>query len=293
MDLLLQLLLNALVNASIFSLLAVGFGIVYRSMRFFYIAYGGIYVFASYSMIALQYYLHLPAQFFIPLSVLAAVSTSLLMERVIYLPLDRRGATPAVLFVVSLGAYVFIINGIALVFGSDIKVLSKELGPSFALGSLTITRMQVLQLLVGVVLLFAFWALIRKNNYMKGIWAMGETPELVRVLGLPFELMRMAVYLISSAFAAVASILVAFDTGMDPYVGMRAVLTAAVAVLVGGVNVFWGWIGGAILLAVLQSMAVWQFPAKWSDLITFGILVCTLIFRPQGLFSPRKRREES
>ena len=46
------------------------------------------------------------------------------------------------------------------------------------------------------------------------------------------------------------------------------------------------------MLAVLQSIAVWQFSASWNDLITFGILIVTLLFRPQGLFSPKKRREE-
>ncbi|MBW2647453.1 MAG: hypothetical protein JRE23_15015 [Deltaproteobacteria bacterium] len=127
---------------------------------------------------------------------------------------------------------------------------------------------------------------------MKGIWAMGETPDLVMVLGLPYKLMRMLIFALSSVFAGIASLLVALDVGIDPHVGMHALLTGAVAVLVGGVDVYRGWIGGAVLLAVLQSIAVWQFSARWNDLITFGILIVTLLFRPQGLFSPKKRREE-
>ncbi|MEA1934014.1 MAG: hypothetical protein U9N60_06250 [Thermodesulfobacteriota bacterium] len=153
--------------------------------------------------------------------------------------------------------------------------------------------MQLVQFSSGWFLVIIFWLFIRKNRLAKGIWAMGETPTLVIVLGLPYNLMQTAVFVISAIFAGTASLLIqALDIGIDPHVGMHALLTGAVAVLVGGVEVYWGWIGGATLLAVLQSISVWQFSARWSDLITFSVLILTLLFRPHGLFAPRKRREE-
>ena len=48
-----------------------------------------------------------------------------------------------------------------------------------------------------------------------------------------------------------------------------------------------------MLLSVLQSLAVWQFSARWTDLVTFGVLIFVLLFRPQGLFGVSKRLEES
>ncbi len=292
MTLLLQLLINALVNASIYSLLAVGFGLVYRSMRFFHIAFGAVYIIASYAVVAGLDISGFPLFFAIVAGVLVGGLSGVVMDKTVYLPLERTGATPTILFIASLGIYILIVNLIALFFGNEVRILSRGIEPSISIGSLIITRMQVVQFLVGWIIIILFWFIIRKNTFMKGIWALGETPTLVSVLGLPYGLMRTVVFALSSAFAGMASLLVALDVGIDPHVGMQALLTGAVAVIVGGVDVYWGWIGGALILAIVQSLAVWQFSSRWNDLITFAILIAVLLFRPQGLFSPRKRREE-
>jgi branched-chain amino acid transport system permease protein len=289
MNLLLQLLLNAIVNAAIYGLLAVGFGIVYRSMRFFHIAYGAIYIIASYTVVAAS---GLPPALSIPVGIAIGAIAGVLMDKAIYHPLERLGATPGVLFIASLGIYIFFVNLIALSFGSEAKIISKGIEPSFSIGSLVATRMQAVQFFFGWTLIIAFWLIIRKNTLMKGLWAMGETPTLVMVLGLPYRFMRMMVFALSSVFVGIASLLTALDVGIEPHVGMHALLTGAVAMIIGGVDVFWGWIGGAVILAILQSLVVWQFSARWNDLITFSLLIAVLLFRPQGLLSPRKRREE-
>ena len=292
MSLLLQLLLNALVNAAIYSLLAVGFGLVYRSMRFFHIAFGAVYVVATYAVVGATALAGLPQFAGIFLGLIIASTTGLVMDRAVYYPLEKAGATPGVLFIASLGIYILFVNLIALLFGNEVKILSKGIEPSFSMGSLVFTRMQLVQFATGWLMVILFWAGIRRNTLIKGIWAMGEVSVLVRVMGLPYKFMRTVVFVVSSLFAGFASILTALDVGIDPHVGMHALLTGAVAVIVGGVDVFWGWIGGALILAVLQSIAVWQFSARWNDLITFGILIATLLLRPQGLFSPKKRKEE-
>lgn len=292
MSLLLQLLLNAIVNASIYALLAIGFGIVYRSMRFFHIAFGAVYVIAFYASFACISMLELSIYISIVGGVISGAFAGVVMDKAVYLPLVRREASSEILFISSLGLYILIVNLTALLFGNEVKIISKGISPSFAFGSLVITKMQAIQFVTGWIAVILFWFFIRKNTFMKGIWAMGENPNLVISLGLPYELMRSVVFAFSSVFAGIAAVLVGLDVGQDPNVGMQALLIAAVVVIVGGVDTFWGWIGGALMLAVLQSLSVWQFSARWNDLITFGILILTLLFRPQGLFSPKKRKEE-
>ena len=291
MSLLSQLLLNALVNAAIFSLLAIGFGLVYRSLRFFHIAFGAVYIISPYIVAALNI-AGIPPFLSIITGIIIGSMIGVIMDRSVYLPLERAGATPSVLFIASLGLYILIVNFTAAVFGNEVKILSKGLEPSFSIGGLVISRIQITQFLTGWILVIVFWLIIRRSTLMKGVWSLGETPELIVVLGLPYEFMRTIVFVLSSAFAGIASILVDMDVGIDPHAGMHALFTGAVAVLVGGLDIYWGWIGGGVLLALLQSLGIWQFSARWNDLIIFGILIITLLFRPQGLFSPRKRREE-
>jgi branched-chain amino acid transport system permease protein len=289
MALLIQLLLNAIVKAAIFSLMAVGFGLVYRSLRFFHIAFGAVYVASAYGMVA-GMVLGLPIGFAV--GVLTGIILGVSMDRGVYLPLETAGASKSVLFVASLGVYIVLVNTIPLIFGNEMKVLYTGSEPSFGVGSLILTRIQIIQLFTGGGSVVAFWLLVRKSTFFKAIWAMGEAPELVLVLGLPRNQLRLVLFGASSFFGSLAALLTAMEVGIDPHVGMQALLVGAVAVLVGGVDVFWGWIGGAVILALLQSLAVWQFSSRWGTLITFTMLIITLLARPQGLFSPAKRREE-
>jgi branched-chain amino acid transport system permease protein len=74
---------------------------------------------------------------------------------------------------------------------------------------------------------------------------------------------------------------------------MSYLLIATVAVLVGGLNSYMGWVCGAMTLAILQSLVVWKFSARWMDLVTFALLVVILLFRPQGLLARLQRVEET
>lgn len=292
MTLLAQLLLNALCNAATYSLLAIGFGLFYRSLRFFNIGFGAVYVVTSYAVITASQALGLPLFVSIPSGLIFAGLVSVLMDKLIFHPLDKHGSSSGVLLVASLGIYIAIINLIALIFGNEIKILSKGMEPSYSLGSLIITRIQIIQILVGWLTTILFWLAIRKNTLIKAIWAMGKVPELIRALGLPYNQMRAIVFFLSALFAGLASIATSFDVGFDPHVGMGALLTGAVAVIVGGVDIYWGWICGASLIAFLQAIGVWLFSAKWNELITFALLIITLLFRPHGIFSQKRRAEE-
>ncbi len=89
-----------------------------------------------------------------------------------------------------------------------------------------------------------------------------------------------------------AAVLVGLDVGIDPHVGMNAVVIAAVALIVGGVGIFEGAAFGALLVGCLQSIAVWQMSARWQDMVTFLVLIIFLLFRPQGILGRRGRMEE-
>ena len=86
--------------------------------------------------------------------------------------------------------------------------------------------------------------------------------------------------------------LTALDIGMDPHVGMPALLTSAVAVIIGGIDSYWGWVLGALMIAELQSLVVWKVSSQWTPLLTFALLIIMLLTRPQGILGTKKRLEE-
>ena len=134
---------------------------------------------------------------------------------------------------------------------------------------------------------------MQRSRWGKVIRAVRDDATLASVLGINLPGVRLSVFAVGSALAGLAAILSALDVGVDPYVGMPALLTAAVALIVGGVGTFEGPVLGAFLLGLLQSLVVWKISARWTDAITFAVLILFLLFRPAGLVGRRRRLEEA
>ena len=292
MNLFLQLLGNGIVQGAMALCLAAGFGFVYRSLRIFHIAMGGQFVFSCYAF----YFFAVRLNWNILAAGAAAVALSAafgaLIELAVYRPFFNKNSSSGVTMIASLGIMIIVENLISLCFGNEVKTISNQLEPSVVLGDLRFTRIQLIQFFGGVAIFLGAGLLTRGVRCFKAIWAMGEQPELIPVLGLPQTLLRLTVMTLSGVMIAVPAVLISYDIGMDPHVGMHYLLLASVAVFFGGADRYLAWGVGAMTLAVLQSLAVWKFSARWTDLVTFGALVAILLFRPQGLFGTRKRLEE-
>lgn len=293
MSLFLQLLGNGLVQGAVAILYAAGFGFVYRSLRVFHIAMGAEFVFSAYAFYALLALAKLPLVAAILGTLVISGAFAALIEYAVYRPFARKGCSSGVMMIASLGVMIVVENLIALVFGNEVKTVSAELEPSVVFAGLRFTRIQLLQLSAGLGLFFAVGLFIKFGKWSKAIWALGDQPELVPVLGLPVGRIRLLMMILSGSLTAAAAMLLTWDIGMDPHIGMHYLLLGSVAVFFGGVDRYWAWGAGAMMLSALQSVAVWRFSAQWTDLVTFGVLVFVLLFRPQGLFGLRKRLEES
>ena len=289
MTLFAQLLVNGLITGAIYSLLAVSFGIVYRSTRVFHIALGAVYTASAYGMYVGKN-AGLAIGVFTGLGV--AITLSLSIEWCIYRPFLKRRSSPGALLIASLGAYILIENLIALLFGNEVKIIHTGIEPSISIGSLILTRIQIIQFFIGILFLIGSIAAFKKSKFLKAAWAMGDELPLLEVLGLPVFRLREMIFCFSAILCATASMLVAYDVGVDPHVGLSAVLLGAVAVLVGGMDSLLGWIFAAFLLAELQSLAIWKFSAHWNDAISFALLILVLLFKPVGLFAKEARIEE-
>lgn len=182
---------------------------------------------------------------------------------------------------------------IAILFGNEIKTISRGIARAYRLGPVILTEIQLLQFVVGCLVVAGIWAATRRIQVFRALWAMGDEPELVAVLGMPLLRLRSLVLGLSSVCVATSACLISMDVGMDPHMGMSYLLIAAVAVIAGGVDSYRGWIVGGVVLALLRSLAVWSFSTRWVDLVTFAFLIAILLLRPQGLLGTRRRLEES
>ena len=118
----LQFIINGLITGILYSLLAIGFALVYNTTKIFHIAAAGLYVFAAYMFWFFSVQADLPIIVASIVAIVLSMLLSLLAEIIVYRPLHKKNASLNVAMIASIGIMIAIINTIAMLFGNETKV---------------------------------------------------------------------------------------------------------------------------------------------------------------------------
>lgn len=284
-----QFIINGLITGVLYSLLAIGFALVYNTTRVFHIAAAGIYVFAAYMFWLFSASFGLPLLLAAGIAVVLTMGLSLATEVTVYRPLKNRKASLNVAMIASIGLMTVIVNLEAMLFGNETKVVTNAILPTFTFGDLIVTTPQMYQAVIGIVIIAAFLIVLSSTNWGKRLRALSVDETLFATLGYNPAATRTAVFLASGAFIAAASCLTVYDVGMDPNMGMNVLISAVVAMIIGGVGRFSTCLLGGLTLGVLQAVTVYFFSSNWQNAVTFLVLLIFLFLRPQGIAGYKQR----
>ncbi|NCS89717.1 MAG: hypothetical protein AUK34_00610 [Ignavibacteria bacterium CG2_30_36_16] len=286
---LLQFIINGIIIGSVYSLVSLGFTLVYNTTRIFHIAYAVLYMFCPYMILTFYSNLGYPLLLAFTMAIIITVVLSLIMEIVIYKPLSKKDSSHNIIMISSIGIMIVVINVIAMCYGNETKILNPDISKTLSFSNVIITYTQLIQFTISVALLGSFLIFLKFSKFGIRTRAMRDDDVLCSVLGIDIYKMRIILFALSAFFASVGGGLVAYDVGMDPYVGMPILLNAVVALIIGGIGRFEAPIVGGFIIGILQSLSVWAFSARWQDAVTFTLLILFLLFRPQGLLGEKSR----
>lgn len=284
-----QFIVNGFITGILYSLLAIGFALVYNTTKLFHIAAAALYVFAAFMFYLFAVPLGLPVFVAAMVAILLTMGLSLLTDVSVYRPLQKRKASNNVAMIASIGMMTVIVNLLAMFFGNETKVIDNTIHKTFAMGNIIITTPQMWQLVAGASVIVAFLLFIGMTSWGVRFRALSADSVLYETLGYDTSKTRTMVFLMSGAFIAIASCLTVYDIGMDPHMGMNVLINAMVAMIIGGVGRFGTCVLGGITLGVLQALTVYQFSSNWQNAVTFVLLLILLFLRPQGIAGYKQR----
>lgn len=274
----------------IYGVVSLGFALVYNTTRIFHIAYAAIYMVAPYFLMFLHKSIGMPLLFSIILALAGTVVIGMATELLVYAPLVRRNSSSNVIMVSSIGVMIVIINMVALLAGNETNVINTDISKSFSFGQVLITYTQLMQFVFSLLLFITFFTFLKFSRFGIQTRAYRDDDTLSAVLGLNTLRLKRILFLLSSLFAGIGSCLIAWDVGVDPYVGMPILLNAMVALIIGGIGRFEAPVLGGVLIGVLQALVVYFTSARWQDAVTFTLLIIFLLFRPHGILGEKMRR---
>lgn len=288
-----QLLMNILISFSICSLVALSTITIYYPTKFFHIAHAVTLTFAAYLTFLFSMQLNFSIALSILLAIICAIAIGMLSEIALYKPLRKRNASPMILMIASLGLYIVLQNLISILWGDGTKSIRTgeiKVGHEF-LGAY-ITDIQIITIAVCIALFAACVFFMKYNRIGRNIRAVASNPELSNIVGIHSDRVILWAFGIGSALAAVAGILIAFDTDMRPTMGFNWLLYGVVAMIIGGVGSNWGLLGGALLLATSQHLAAYYIGSQWMSAVAYIILILFLIAKPLGFSGKRLKKIE-
>jgi branched-chain amino acid transport system permease protein len=298
---LVQLLINGMIAGAVYAIVALGFSLIYRSTKIFHIAHAAVYTSAAYFLYLFYNQIHMGLLFSIFLSMICAGLIGILMETLVYHPLHKNEASSTVMLVSSIGIMTIVINTIAIIWGNEtkriisglsqtIKIKNPLAGTESPFKEIIVTFTQLYQIIISILAIIIVMVFLHYTKAGKKIKAICGNDRLVEIFGVSLTRYRILIFFIGSLMAGLGSILLAVDFGIDPHGGMAALLISAVAVIVGGVEYFWGAVLGGFMIGLTKALVVWKMSAKWENMIVFILLIVFLLFRPEGILSQKKRK---
>ena len=288
---LVQIILNTLASAGLIALVAVGFSVIYSTVRFFHFAHGAVFTVSGYAFFWLITSGHLSPWAGVPIAVAMGGILGVLTELAVYRPLRCHDASGLVFLLASLGMFIVLENLVILGFGEETRVMR---GGSVAEGLHVlgghVTLVQLYTIVSSAILCSSTAFLLRFTQVGRIIRAVANDAELAKCVGVDIDSIILLVFGVGSALAAIAAILMGYDVGLSPTMGFSVLLLGVVAAVVGGMGSVSGAVFGALLISAAQNFTAWCLPTQWQDAITFLILVVFLVLRPQGFFGKPLRK---
>lgn len=281
-----QQLFNGITIGATYSLVAVGFSIVYSMLELVNFAHGAFYVLAAYLVLAFNMSMGLPYSLSILISLIVTGLLGATMNKVILEPIRKRTSAGESVMIATLGVSTFLLNIIMVLFGSETKAFSNP----FSFGRLYVGNVimkwnQIIIAVMALVMIAIMSLIIYKTKIGLGMRAIAQDPAAARLMGVNTEFVITFGFFSGILCAAIAGILVAmYYESIDTTMYLGVSMKTFAAALLGGIGSLPGAALGGIIIGVLEAFFAGYISSDWKDCISFLVLIVVLLFRPSGIF---------
>lgn len=274
---------NGLAIGSVYALIALGLTMVYGVLRILHIAHAGVYALGGY--VGLLVFRLVP-NFWLSLALTMVVCSlaGVIVQRYLYMPLL---ALPRIVpLIASIGLFIAMEEIFRLIAGPYVISFPADPGlGSIQWGVVRITSNQLLVFLVTFGLLAILWFIMRRTKLGLAMQATSQDLEIASVMGINTEGIVATNFLIGSALAGAAGVLVGvYFNSVYPTMGSIPAYKALAIIVLGGLGSIPGTVLGGLLIGLGETMVLGltdiPFPR---DALAFIIMIPILMFRPYGL----------
>ena len=278
-----NIIINGLINGSIYALLAIGFSLVFGVARIVNIAHTAFYMLAAYVIYVGFHYLGISPYVAMPLAIIIVGLLSVVCYKLFINPIREHEAA---VLIATIALAMVIQEALLIGFGGHYLGVPPLVSGYSTIAGVKVTNQHLLALGVAILALVGAWALLMKTRLGLALRATAQDREVANLMGMNEARVAMLTMGISAMLAALAGAIVVPLFVLDPHMWMHPLIMMLAIVVLGGLGSMKGSFIGAYILAFAEVLVVFLLPmgAYLKGSVALSIMILVLLIRPEGLF---------
>ena len=298
---------DGIVLGAIYALVALGYTLVYGVLRLINFAHSEIFMLGTFAALFTTIGLGVGPMddprtglslivTFVVVCIAAMIVSGIaavLLERIAYRGLRRRGASRLTALISAIGASLFLQEAVAIWRGRNFETLPRFLDKKvlFSMFGADIRLDKVLVLVAAILMMFALERFVSRTRLGRGIRAVAQSQDTAILMGVNIDRVIMLTFLLGGAMAGLAGALNQIYFEQTKFnIGVILGIKAFTAAGLGGIGNLRGALVGGLVLGVVEAWGGAVFGGSWRDAVAFVILVAVLMFRPEGILGETLQR---
>ncbi len=283
-----EVLLGGVFAGLMYSLVALGFVLIFKASGVFNFAQGVMVLFAALTLVGLLER-GVPVAAALVLTTAVMVALAFAIERVVLRPLVNQ--EHIILFMATIGLSFFLEGFGEMIWGSNVKKLDVGIPDrSFMMAGIHINQLELSAAVTAAILVAVLAAFFHRTRIGRALRAVADDHEAALSVGIPLRTIWVIVWSVAGLVAIVAGIMWGAKSGVQFSLSLIA-LKALPVLILGGFTSVPGAIVGGPIIGVGEKLA----EVYWGPLVggaienwfAYVLALVFLLFRPQGLFGEK------
>jgi branched-chain amino acid transport system permease protein len=281
-------LLGGIAAGLMYSLVALGFVLIFKASGVFNFAQGVMVLFAALTLVGLLER-KVPVALALALTTLVMIALAFGIERVVLRPLVNQ--EHIILFMATIGLNFFLEGFGEMLWGSNVKKLDVGIpDTSFVMAGVLVNRLELSAAITAAILVTILAVFFHATRVGRALRAVADDHEAALSIGIPLKTIWVIVWSVAGVVAIVAGIMWGAKSGVQFSLSLIA-LKALPVLILGGFTSVPGAIAGGLIIGVGEKLG----EVYWGPLVggaienwfAYVVALVFLLFRPQGLFGEK------
>lgn len=285
MDKFIQQFINGISIGAIYSLLAVGYALVYSVYNFTNWAFDGFMGFGTFMALLAISSMMLPVWQAILFAMVMTIVLAIGVERLAYAPLMRRKAPRLFMMISAMGVNLAIVNTINKIYTGKLRgfPIPEAWKKSITIGEASIGQMDIVAAIIAFITLGILWIFLYRTKWGLGIRASSIDILTSSLMGINNNAVAFIIFATTGVLSSIAGVFFGIKYAVYPLMGGPVTIKAMIASIVGGLGSLPAAIVGSMILGVLETLVSGYISSSYRDLFAFAFLIVILLFFPNGL----------